>query len=134
MSRNQFFYKRLVKAEKEGEQDEYVFDSFNLELVIRSFWTAKDGLTVLIADGHEDSFTKEVPKFQKGKFVEMEHVKGPREYVQSQITLDLEDAARFRNASEVYGFAGDKVPYANEGLVVPASLLKKHEEELNEKV
>lgn len=103
---NQFFYKKLFKAPKaaEGEQqlpDITKYDSFSLDKVIRSVWVNPDAYLVLLDDGHEDSRVEQVPKFLKGKVVGVEQIKSPKQYLQSEVYLDAEDAERFRWASEV---------------------------------
>lgn len=82
---NQFFYTRKVG-------DSSFKDSFNINMVIRSYEYEKDKLFVLLSDGHEES--REVPDMSNtGK---QKGTKRERQWIASEIYLEGEDVVRFR--------------------------------------
>jgi hypothetical protein len=95
----QFFYKRKEKDEKSGEEKTYI-DSFNPEYAVRGFWASDEVFIVLLADGHEEA--KEEPKALRNAKGEVKswEVKRERNWYVSQISLDKEDAQRFKEITE----------------------------------
>lgn len=91
MNSKLFYYKRKFKGK--DNEEVVVQDSFNIDYVIRTYTISEDNVLVLLADGHEDGQYVEVPK-ANGKGVE---IKKERRWVQSEITLDKEDAERLKN-------------------------------------
>jgi hypothetical protein len=89
--KNQFFYTRV-----EGEKT--FTDSFNVNKAVRSV-SLEDGRTlVLLDDLHERS--QEVPDIDL-KTNKMKGVRRQRDTFQSEIYLNVEDAARFRKLIEL---------------------------------
>ena len=102
MTQNQFWYtrKEVAPASKDSAEDvkviEYL-DSFNLEEVLRTVQNEDGTLLVALKDGHEES-----------RQVGWEPAKGKsaptpikaRIWVQSRITLEGADVARYRNISK----------------------------------
>lgn len=108
-----FFYRREVRRKAkdepllEGEDPklkevvETYWDCFNIDKVIRGHWTGEDEFTILLDDGHEQADDAQKPKFDKhGKVVGVE-VKRERAWYMSQIPLNKEDAARFKEVSDI---------------------------------
>jgi len=115
---SQFFYKRVLPPSA-AKQELVLVDSFNTEMVIRS-WMSNDGtITVLLNDGHEESIEVENPKNPKGE------PQRKREYYNSQIVLSVEDAARFQSLTTAGGIIKPVLPTKK------APALEK-EEELSE--
>lgn len=86
-----FYYKRKFKDKDNNEV--VVQDALNTDYIIRVYTISEDNVVVLLADGHEDGQYVEVPK-SNGKGIE---IKKERRWVQSEITLDKEDADRLKN-------------------------------------
>ena len=87
---NQFFY-------KEGED----WNSFNLEKVIRTVTLQDKSLLVLLDDLHERAV--ETPNINP-KTNKVVGVQRKRDTYQSEIYLRGEDIARFRKATDLYGW------------------------------
>lgn len=97
----QFFYNREVVVGKsdDGKTDikETRRDSFNPELVIRSYEHQKGKLLILLADGHEE--TQEIPVTNKsGKITGYQK---QRNWMQSEIYLNEEDTKRYREYFDI---------------------------------
>jgi len=90
--KNQFFYSRIVKAEKEGEPDTTLTDSFSLNRVVRTVDFGKDGRHILLDDFHEE--VREVPDFDHKKNKQVGW-KRERNTYQSILELSKEDGDRF---------------------------------------
>lgn len=99
-----FFYKRTIKGKKgkEGEEDtpdEVVNDCINPEFVIMGVW--HEGKFVLLCnDGREQAQDMQKPKFKGAKQIGWE-LKRERNWVNSEIPLDREDARRWRRIQEI---------------------------------
>lgn len=92
MIRNQFFYTRKDKEEKEFK------DSFNLNKVIRSV-TDTDGKVIVLLDDFNERVTEQPDINPKtNKFM---GVKKVRETVQSEIVLSPEDGERFYKLTSI---------------------------------
>ena len=90
MSKNQFIYTATI-ADKEFKA------SLNLNKVIRSL-TNEDGSLIVILDDFNERVTQQ-PDIDI-KTNKMKGYKSIRETVQSEIVLNVEDAARFFNLTE----------------------------------
>ena len=88
---NQFFYTRTT-----GEKT--FTDSFNLNKVIRSIENEDGTFLVLLDDIHERSH--EVPDIDL-KTNKMKGTKRQRDVFQSEITLSVEDANRFKTLTQI---------------------------------
>lgn len=88
---NQFFYTRVT-----GEKS--YTDSFNLNKVIRSIENEDGTFLVLLDDIHERSH--EVPDIDL-RTNKMKGTKRQRDVFQSEINLSAEDAARFKNLTQI---------------------------------
>lgn len=88
--KNQFFYKALI-----GEK-EYLA-SLNLSKVIRTLANDENGLIVILDDFNERVTQQPDIDFKTNK---MKGYKNVRETVQSEITLNAEDAQRFIKLTE----------------------------------
>ena len=88
---NQFFYTRTA-----GEKS--FTDSFNLNKVIRSIENEDGTFLVLLDDIHERSH--EVPDIDL-KNNKMRGTKRQRDVFQSEITLSVEDAKRFKSVTQI---------------------------------
>ena len=88
---NQFFYTRTT-----GEKS--FTDSFNLNKVIRSIENEDGTFLVLLDDIHERSH--DVPDFDL-KTNKMKGTKRQRDVFQSEITLSVEDAKRFKTLTQI---------------------------------
>jgi len=94
-----FYYKRTIKAEKDGEADKVYEDFFNTECVVRGVWVDDDTQVLLLNDRHEASEIIEPALFNKeGKKVR-EAVKSRISKV-SEIYLTKEDALKFQELSQ----------------------------------
>lgn len=88
---SQFFYSRVV-----GEKT--YTDSFNINKVIRSVENEDGTFLVLLDDIHERSH--EVPDMDL-RTNKMKGTKRQRDVFQSEINLSAEDAARFKNLTQI---------------------------------
>ena len=88
---NQFFYTRTAN-------DKTFTDSFNLNKVIRSIENEDGTFLVLLDDIHERSH--EVPDIDL-RTNKMKGTKRQRDVFQSEITLSVEDAQRFKNLTQI---------------------------------
>lgn len=99
----QFFYERRQPVQPKAGDTEVTFesftDSFNMNMVIRTFEYEKGKIFVLLNDGHEESKEYEAPD-SKGKM----EVKRMRQWLASEIYLNEEDTKRYRSE------AGSTVP------------------------
>jgi len=89
--KNQFIYTATI-AEKEFKA------SFNIEKVIRTLENDEAGLIVILDDFNERVTEQPDIDLKTNKFKGMKKV---RETVQSEITLNAEDAKRFINLFEL---------------------------------
>jgi hypothetical protein len=89
--KNQFFYKRV-----EGEKT--FTDSFNVNKAVRSVGLEDGRTLVLLDDLHERS--QEVPEIDI-KTNKVKGIKRQRDTFQSEIYLDAEDAARFKQLTNL---------------------------------
>jgi len=85
----QFYYKQ----ERDGKT---YYDSFNVDMIIRTAVTADNKTIVLLNDGHED--TRPVPIMQGKKQV----YQNRKTWIISEILLDEEDAKRLKDLTEIY--------------------------------
>lgn len=90
---NVFFYKRIVKGQKQGDEDTVLYDCMNLDCVVRGVMNGKS-LVVLLNDGHEQAEDVTKPVFKNGKPVGTES-KRERAWYHSQAILEGEDVVRF---------------------------------------
>lgn len=88
---NQFFYQRK-------SNDKTFTDSFNLNKVIRSVENEDDTFLVLLDDIHERPHDVPDMDMKSGKMKGMKRV---RDIFQSEIVLNIEDAARFKTLTEI---------------------------------
>lgn len=88
---NQFFYTRTAN-------DKSFTDSFNLNKVIRSIENEDGTFLVLLDDIHERSH--EVPDIDL-RTNKMKGTKRQRDVFQSEITLSVEDANRFKTLTQI---------------------------------
>lgn len=105
---NQFFYKRKeVQAPKPGEEGpqfkEYT-DSFDITRVIRSVEMEDGKISVALDDTHE-RIQHNVPIYSKTN--QITGYKNEKYTYQSVITLEPEDAVRFKELTEI------KLPFVN---------------------
>ena len=99
--KNQFFYTRThVTTPKEGEKPEIktYYESFNIDLVIRSVVLEDGRRLVLINDIHERSIEEPIIDQKRNKVTGMSK---KRVTYQSEIFLDKDDGARFIKATEI---------------------------------
>jgi len=98
--KNQFFYKRAVTIPgEEGKPvtEITVDDSFNVDMILRSF-QGQDKLTVVVLDDLHDRID-EVPVHNKqGKIT---GVKNKTVVYQSEIRLNAKDTKRFKLLTEI---------------------------------
>jgi hypothetical protein len=88
--KNQFFYKAKIG-------DKEYLASLNLNKVIRTLANDEDGLIVILDDFNERVTQQPDIDLKTNKFKGYKNV---RETVQSEITLNKEDAERFFNLTE----------------------------------
>lgn len=100
MDKNLFFYTRKVQITPKTETEEATFkdltDSFNINKVIRSLEIEGGRYVVILDDFHDDEVddrTKPIIDKVKNQFKGFKSKKG---VVQSEITLEPQDAARFK--------------------------------------
>jgi hypothetical protein len=91
--KNQFFYKAVLG-------DKEYLASLNLNKVIRTLANDEDGLIVILDDFNERVTQQPDIDLKTNK---MKGYKNVRETVQSEITLNKEDAERFIKATEYEG-------------------------------
>jgi hypothetical protein len=98
----QFFYTRTEKAKTPDGEDKHFTDSFDMNLVIRTYDDG-DKLIVLLNDGHEEAeevplMEKGIPVMKGGKMV----TKRERQWKQSHIFLTGNDIEAFRKAAGLW--------------------------------
>lgn len=92
--KNQFFYKIKVQAgTAEAPEEQTVIASFNINKIIRSMEIPGDRLVVILDDFHEDIVTQ--PNQINPKTNRIIVGKKEKVIVQSELTLEPEDKARF---------------------------------------
>lgn len=91
--KNQFFYKATIG-------DKEYLASLNLNKVIRTLATDEEGLIVILDDFNERVTQQPDIDFKTNK---MKGFKNVRETVQSEITLNKQDAERFVKLTEYEG-------------------------------
>lgn len=109
---NRLFYYKTLRTEKVKEKDENdkeiekeviheQWDCFNIDCVVRGFWSGPAVFSLLLNDGHEQAGDKEVPTYNpKGQKVGST-IKRERDWFYSQVNLTKEDALRFKRLTEV---------------------------------
>ncbi len=97
----QFFYDReevVGKSEdKTTDLTETRKDSFNPEMVIRSYEYVKGKITIILSDGHEEA--QEVPQMNSKR--QITGYKRERSWVTSQIFLNENDTKRYREYFDI---------------------------------
>lgn len=94
--KNQFVYKRIIPPKEEGGEEKTVFDSFNVDCVVRSVTLEDDKVLVLLDDIHERE--QEVPRPNRNGKISMRKERGT---FQSEIFLEPEDGEKFRELTKI---------------------------------
>lgn len=94
-----FFYTRRHPAKDADGQDVIVkvLDCFNVHRVVRGWWKDADHFDIMLDDGHEEARNKEAP-LPGGK---KQLLGRERDWYFTQITLEKEDAERFRRLTQM---------------------------------
>lgn len=107
MEKSLFWYQREVlgddivdvEGKRVGRKDSiFVWDCFNVNCIVRGFWSGSEIFSILLNDGHEESRVTEPGKILKnGQQIEP---KKERAWYYSQVNLNIKDFERFRVVTE----------------------------------
>lgn len=102
-----FFYNQTRKFKskdeegKETETEHVVRDCFNINKVVRAYWSNPEQFTVVLDDGHEQAENKQLPIFDNKGNIKSVKIERVREWYCSMINLDKDDADAFMKAYEM---------------------------------